>query len=243
MAYSAGRMAGHAVLDSIRGMKRLPGLGLSDSPVVATGYSGGAIATGWAAQLQPTYAPDVALAGAAAGGTPADFGLLRRTLNGQIGSGVYLSAVLGLAREYPEMLTLANPLGVLLATSPLRDQCIMALAPAGVASIPAELLASVPDPFDSVTARTVVAENRLGAVAPTTPVLLYHGSSRVFLGDEWIPEEGVIALQQEWCRGGANVTYVPQFGEHLTAAVFALPEVVHWIDERLAGVPAPDGCR
>ncbi|RZK96320.1 MAG: triacylglycerol lipase [Rhodococcus sp. (in: high G+C Gram-positive bacteria)] len=242
MAYSAGRMAGHAVLDSIRGVKQLPGFGLSDSPVVATGYSGGAIATGWAAQLQPTYAPDVALAGAAAGGIPADFGLLRRTMNGQIGSGVYLSAVLGLAREYPEMLTLANPLGVLLATSPLRDQCIVALAPTGIASIPAELLAAAPDPFGSATARTVVAENRMGVLTPATPVLLYHGSSRVFLGDEWIPEEGVIALQQEWCRGGGNVTYAPQIGEHLTAAVFALPEVVRWIDERLAGVPAPVGC-
>ncbi|AII09279.1 lipase family protein [Rhodococcus opacus] len=243
MAYSAGRMAGHAVLDSIRGMKRLPGLGLSDSPVVATGYSGGAIATGWAAQLQPSYAPDVELAGAAAGGIPADFGLLRRTMNGQLGSGLYLSAVLGLAREYPEMLTLANPLGVLLATSPLKDQCILALAPAGIASLPAELFAAVPDPFGSPTARTVVAENRMGALTPATPVLLYHGSSRVFLGDEWIPEDGVIALQQEWCRGGGDVTYAPQFGEHLTAAVFALPEVVRWIDERLAGVPAAAGCR
>jgi len=89
----------------------------------------------------------------------------------------------------------------------------------------------------------VVAENRMGALTPATPVLLYHGSSRVFLGDEWIPEEGVIALQQEWCRGGGDVTYAPQFGEHLTAAVFALPEVVRWIDERLAGVPATAGCR
>ena len=83
----------------------------------------------------------------------------------------------------------------------------------------------------------------MGALTPATPVLLYHGSSRVFLGDEWIPEEGVIALQQEWCGSGGDVAYAPQFGEHLTAAVFAFPEVVRWIDERLAGVPAPAGCR
>ncbi|AOW93131.1 triacylglycerol lipase [Rhodococcus sp. WMMA185] len=242
MAYSAGRMAGHAVLDSIRGMKRLTELGLSDSPVVATGYSGGAIATGWAAQLQPSYAPDAELVGVAAGGTPADFGLLRKTLNGQIGSGLYLAAVLGLAREYPEMLVLTNPLGVLLATSMLKDQCSLTIAPAGIASLPAEVIAATPDPFNSPTARAVVAENRMGALVPSAPVLLYHGSSRVFLGDEWIPEEGVIALQQEWCRGGADVTYSPQFGEHITAAVLALPEVVHWMDERLAGVAVAPGC-
>ncbi|WP_072688324.1 lipase family protein [Rhodococcus marinonascens] len=243
MAYGAGRMAGHAVLDSIRGMKRLTALGLSESPVVATGYSGGAIATGWAAQLQPSYAPDVELAGAAAGGTPVDFGLLRRTMDGQLGSGLYLSAVLGLAREYPEMLELANPLGVLLATSTLKDQCSVTLAPAGVASLPAELLAAGPDPFDSPTGRMVVAANKMGALTPTAPVLLYHGSERVFLGDEWIPEEGVIALQQEWCRGGGAITYSPQFGEHLTAAVFSLPEVIHWMDERLAGIAVAPGCR
>jgi hypothetical protein len=36
------------------------------------GYSGGAQATGWAAELQPSYAPDVKLAGVTMGGTPAD---------------------------------------------------------------------------------------------------------------------------------------------------------------------------
>jgi hypothetical protein len=51
------------------------------------GYSGGAIATGWAAQLQPTYAPELAFVGAVAGGTPADFGLLTRTMNKTWGSG------------------------------------------------------------------------------------------------------------------------------------------------------------
>ncbi|WP_445009098.1 lipase family protein [Rhodococcus marinonascens] len=243
MAYGAGRMAGHAVLDSIRGMKNLAEIGLSESPVVAAGYSGGAIATGWAAQLQPSYAPDVELAGAAAGGTPVDFGLLRQTMDGQLGSGLYLSAVLGLAREYPEMLELANPLGFLLATSPLKEQCSTTLELSGVSMLPVELLAAQPDPFDTPTGETVVAENRMGASTPTTPVLLYHGSSRVFLGDEFIPEEGAIALQQEWCRGGGDITYSPQIGEHITAAWFALPDLMHWIDERLAGVPAPRGCR
>ncbi|MEV0948154.1 lipase family protein [Rhodococcus sp. NPDC049939] len=243
MAYSAGRMAGHAVLDSIRGMKNLPELGLSESPVVATGYSGGAIATGWAAQLQPSYAPDVELAGVAAGGVPADFALLRKTMNGQLGSGLYLAAILGLAREYPEMLTLANPLGVLLATSPLKDQCNLALDFAGLAMLPVELLASQPDPFDTPTGRAVVAENRMGALTPEAPVLLYQGSAKVFLGDEFIPEEGVITLQREWCAGGADVTYAPQIGEHLTAGWFALPQVTQWIDDRLAGVPVTPGCR
>jgi hypothetical protein len=47
-----------------------------------SGYSGGAQVTGWAAQLQPTYAPDVKLTGAALGGLPADLAAVMRQLNG-----------------------------------------------------------------------------------------------------------------------------------------------------------------
>ncbi|QNG18129.1 triacylglycerol lipase [Rhodococcus triatomae] len=242
MAYAAGRMAGHAVLDGIRGAKQLPGAGPADSPVAVTGYSGGAIATGWTAELQPGYAPEVPLAGVAAGGTPTDFGLLRHTMNGGIGSGLYLAAILGLAREYPEMLSLANPLGRALASSPLRDQCVIPLATLGVGHVPVQILANSPDPFGTPVAREVVSHNRMGAEAPDAPVLLYHGDSSVFLGDLWIPESGPRALQQEWCARGANVRYSPHAGEHLIGALTPLPEVLSWIDDRLAGLPAPDGC-
>lgn len=69
MSYAAGKMAGHAVLDSVRGMlSERPDL--AESPIVMHGYSGGAIATAWAAQLQPTYAPELRIAGAAAGERP-----------------------------------------------------------------------------------------------------------------------------------------------------------------------------
>lgn len=242
MAYAAGRMAAHAVLDSIRGMKNLSSVDLADSPVAMTGYSGGAIATGWAAQMQPTYAPDVPLAGAAAGGTPADFALLRSTLNGQIGSGLYLSAILGITREYPEMLDLANPLGAWMATSLFKDQCSTVLIPAGLLMLPVQLLTDSPDPFDTPIARAVVADNKMGSLTPEAPVYLYHGSSRVFLGDEWVPERGALDLQREWCSRGANVTYAPEFGGHLTAAVLGVPGMMDWLDQRLAGVPAPQGC-
>lgn len=70
-AYGAGRMAGHAVLDAIRAVVHTPDFGLPpDTPTVVTGYSGGAIATGWAAQLAPDYAPEVNLVGAAFGACP-----------------------------------------------------------------------------------------------------------------------------------------------------------------------------
>ncbi|WP_253813695.1 lipase family protein [Nocardia amikacinitolerans] len=65
-AYAAGLMAGHAVLDSVRAAVRTPHLGLHHAaPTIVTGYSGGAIASGWAAQLAPKYALELNLVGAA----------------------------------------------------------------------------------------------------------------------------------------------------------------------------------
>ncbi|NLV79706.1 MAG: triacylglycerol lipase [Rhodococcus sp.] len=241
MAYAAGPLAGHAVLDSVRGMRSVAPE-LAESPLAMTGYSGGAIATGWAAQLQPTYAPDVQFTGAAAGGLPADLALLRTTLNGQLGSGLFLAATMGLAREYPQLLVLANPLVAVAAASPLKDQCTIVLAAAGAAMIPVESFTTVPDPFDEPVVRQVLDANRLGGQIPQAPMYLYHGSSQVFLGDEFIPESGVIAVQQKWCAGGANVTYVPVWGEHLTAAVAGAPGMMEWIADRLAGIPATQGC-
>ena len=115
------------------------------------------------------------------------------------------------------------------------------LAAAGIAMIRVVALSTVPDPFDDPNVRRVLDDNRLGGQAPQSPMYLYHGSSQVFLGDEFIPESGVLALQHQWCAGGANVTYVPVWGEHLTAAIAGAPGMLDWIADRLAGVPAPPG--
>jgi hypothetical protein len=36
--------------------------------------------------------------------------------------------------------------------------------------------------------------------------------------------------------------YREVFGEHLIAAVTGYPGALHWLDERLRGIPAPDEC-
>jgi hypothetical protein len=83
-AYGAGRMAGHAVLDGIRAAERLGSTGLAGSatPVGMWGYSGGGLATGWAAELQPSYAPELQVRGVASGGTPADLKAAAATIDG-----------------------------------------------------------------------------------------------------------------------------------------------------------------
>ncbi|KAI7601729.1 LIP-domain-containing protein, partial [Hortaea werneckii] len=72
-AFGAGRLAGMGVLDNMRAVSSFDKLGLDDNPgIVGVGYSGGGIATGWAASLQPTYASELNIKGWASGGTPAN---------------------------------------------------------------------------------------------------------------------------------------------------------------------------
>jgi hypothetical protein len=127
-AYSAGLVSGHTVLDGLRA-SRTAGVS-ADAPIGITGYSGGAIASGWAAQLAPEYAPELNIAGVAFGGPPTDYKILQTSLNGQIGSGLFTAATIGLSREYPEMRQLANDNGKRLALAQ-KDQCVDVLSYSG----------------------------------------------------------------------------------------------------------------
>ncbi|ALR13631.1 lipase [Mycobacteroides saopaulense] len=231
MAYSAGIMAAHAVLDSVRGMQRLR-TDLLESPMVMDGYSGGAIATVWAAQEQPTYAPELRFSGAVAGGTPTDYALLYRSMNAALGSGLFAAATIGQAREYPGMMELFGDFAFYMATR-IKDLPQPALAAAGVARIDLDVLAAIPAPFDSEIAQDVIAANKPGASAPIMPVLLYHGSRDRFMGDQFIPEEGATELAESWRSQGAMVDYLPVPGEHLIAAGWAMPSVLRWIRSAL----------
>ncbi|MEV5836317.1 lipase family protein [Nocardia sp. NPDC052112] len=238
-AYAAGRMAGHAVLDSIRAAVRTPELGLSpDAPTVVSGYSGGAIASGWAAQLAPEYAQELNLVGAVVGGVPADFGMLINTMNGaNAASGVFLAATLGLAREYPEIMALFNDNGWRLSQF-AKDFCFLDAALLGaIAPIPAETLTDVPQPTQLPMIRDILADNRLGAAAPRVPVLLYHGINEV-----WVPFAGAERLYDDWCRLGVPVRFEAHPGEHVIVAETGVSVADSWIDARFTGAPAPVGC-
>ncbi len=239
-AYAAGPMAGHAVLDSLRAMVNFPQLGLpTESPIAVTGYSGGAIASGWAAQLAPVYAPDVNLVGVAFGGAPIDYRILLSSMNGVNGSStLFLSAAMGVAREYPEMFELMNANGLRLAQI-AKDMCVYLLAPGGlVAPIPIQALSDIPNVDRTPIAEEIIRQTRMGGdLTPSAPVFIYQGQQEL-----WIPKEGAETLYDEWCANGAQVRLEEYLGEHLVVAVTGLPGSHQWIDDRLAGIPAPAGC-
>ena len=102
--FAAGPEYGMNTLDSIRAAFNSPTVGLPDDARVALlGYSGGAIASEWAAELAPTYAPDVneRMIGAAIGGVlvhPAHN--LHYVEGTYFWAGVMPMALIGIARAF-----------------------------------------------------------------------------------------------------------------------------------------------
>ena len=95
---------GMATLNSIRAATNSPVTGLTKAtPIGMFGYSGGAIATDWAAQLAPSYAPDVnrQLVGAAEGGVLVDPAHNLTYVNGSsIWAGIIPMSIIGIARGF-----------------------------------------------------------------------------------------------------------------------------------------------
>jgi hypothetical protein len=71
-AYGVGQQSGYETLDAIRAAERWLGVPEVSTPVGMLGYSGGAVATEFASELAPAYAPRLDIVGVAEGGIPVD---------------------------------------------------------------------------------------------------------------------------------------------------------------------------
>jgi hypothetical protein len=237
--FMGGFQAGHAVLDGIRAVKRskLARIGAAN-PWAMNGYSGGSQATGWAAQLQPSYAPELRLLGAAMGGTPADPAAVARFLDGGPFSGFEAAATASFDAEYPEagIGKVVNAAGAKVLRES-RGKCLTELA----ASFAFKKLADysiVPDPLNVPSIARVLKLNTLGATAPTIPIFNYHAE-----GDEIVPVGQDNTLVRTWCRKGATLQTVrDKGGEHGLEMVARQKDTVKFLAARFAGKRPTDTC-
>ena len=101
-AFGAGVQAGHATLDSVRAVLSSD-LGPTPSTRYAMwGYSGGSIASEWAAELQVQYAPELNFSGAVLGGLVPNGSTVFAAVNRQYFAGLIPLATLGFTRQFPE---------------------------------------------------------------------------------------------------------------------------------------------
>jgi len=242
--YAAGKAEGQAVLDVVRAARQVPGSGISSSaPVIVWGYSQGGQAASWAAELQSSYAADVKMVGLAAGGVPANLQAIGEFDNASVGTAFGLDGLIGLSAAYPEQFNLAaisNAAGLEAAGKLLNECAIQSLAEfrdvnsaeytVGHKALP-QLEAEHPE------IEKVIDEQQLGTKPVPVPVYHYHG-----LEDEFVPVAQDVALHQAWCALGVTDDFQLYPGDHLLSDPTAIPTVIKWVEERLAGRKAPSTC-
>ncbi|MFQ6328797.1 lipase family protein [Nocardia sp. CWNU-33] len=242
-AYGAAKLSGMMTLDSVRAVQKVTELGLSTSPVAIAGYSGGGMATAWAAALQPTYAPDLKLTAAVAGGIPADLEEMALSLgfNPHPGFGLAFAAAMGLEREYPNRLPISdqlNPNGLWFREF-THDACRRFLLFHG-AFRSAEQMAASKSLMDSPEAREVLRENSLRHFPgiPTVPTYIWQGRF-----DELTFFNPVAEVADRYCRAGAPVEFRPyDIAEHMTTAVAGFLDAWNYVEARFRGDPVPTSC-
>lgn len=242
--YTAGKPEGQSVLDIVRAARQLPGSGITESnPVIAWGYSIGGQAASWAAQLQPTYAPDVKLIGLAAGGVPGDLQATALFGNGSVAAAFDLDAVGGLQAAYGfefGIFSFISKAGIEANGKLLKECAIQSLATWRDAEFSAFTAGNLT--FEQVEAahpnvKKIVEEQKLGTKAIPVPVYHYHG-----LEDEFVPVTQDVELHQAWCALGVKDDFQLYPGDHLLTDPTAIPTVMKWIEERVAGKTAPSTC-
>ena len=237
-AYTVGLQAGRGVLDAIRATERFGPAGLAGArtPVGLWGYSGGGLASAWAAEMAPAYAPELNIVGVSEGGVPRDIYAVARNLDGGPFSAIELAGSVGMSRAYPQLLTLFNAAGRAMAAK-IGNECIEQY----IGDFPFKKLGSYTtarDPLVLAWVRAILDANRLGARRPKAPIFIYHA-----VADELLPMRETNVLVAGYCRAGVTVAYYQDpASDHNSLAVSGATLAVSFLGARFGGVRAPSTC-
>jgi hypothetical protein len=245
MDWGAGQESGYGTLDAIRATESY--LRVSHSTKVGmVGYSGGAIATEWASELAPAYAPELHIIGAAAGGVPVDFAHNVSYINGDDDwSGIMPAVLDSLGRAFDVNITpYLSSYGQQL-TSVVASECIESFASAYPGLTIQQLLApQYSSPFQIPVLVTILNHLIMGTSGntPGEPLLLGVGDSDG-TGDGIMIDGDVEALAHQYCQSGVPVTFDVYNGlPHTDAAVPFEEDALSFLAGQFLGLPAPNGC-
>jgi hypothetical protein len=258
--FAAGPEYGMNTLDSIRAAFKSPTVELpGDAKVAMLGYSGGAIATEWAAELAPTYAPDVngRMIGAAMGGVLVDPAHNLNYVEGTyFWSGVMPVALVGIARAFEVDFTpYLSAYGVKIYHD-MRTASIVDVLGRYWGLKWIDLVGPAYPTPESLPLYVTLANKLIMGTGgtPTIPLFIGQGANGYL---EWTPgdKKGIGAgdgvmiagdvrtLARGYCANGTKV-YYEQYNalSHITSVAIWLPNSIAWIKERFADLPAPQNC-
>ncbi|OKJ16048.1 lipase family protein [Kitasatospora sp. CB01950] len=259
--FAAGPEYGTTTLDSVRAVSAAAATGMNaDTRFGLLGYSGGAIATNWAAALAPGYAPDVnrRLVGFAEGGLLVDPAHNLKYVDGStVWAGVIPMAVIGVARAYDLDLTpYLSDYGKQVYTKMQDASIVNALGQYPDLTWKKLAKPEYADPNSVPPFLAAVNKVNLGsAPTPTVPGYLAQGNAGVLegtfsnvsgigTGDGVMVAGDVRALARQYCATGNSRIAHQQYDllSHLGTAVPWAPTAVGYLNDRFAGKTAPSDC-
>ena len=258
--FAAGPEYGYTTLDSLRAVLAVPKTGVpsATAKIGLLGYSGGAIATNWAATLAPIYAPDIneRLVGAAEGGVLVNPASNLTYVGGsQVWAGVIGMALVGVARAQEiDLKPYLSDYGIetlnKLEKAPISE--VLGRYP----GLTWQKMAK-PEYADPTTVQVYVdAVNQLNLgerPTPTIPMLIGQGTggevegtfastAGLGAGDGVMIAGDVRSLARQYCADGAKITYRQYALSHFSSVPLWYPEAISWLDARFSGRAAGDNC-
>ncbi|MFF7993382.1 lipase family protein [Kitasatospora xanthocidica] len=259
--FGAGPEYATTTLDSIRAATGSPATGLTpDTRFGLMGYSGGAVASAWAAALAPGYAPEVnaRLVGYAEGGLLVDPAHNVRYMDGSlVWSGIIPMALIGVSRSYGiDVTPYLNDYGRSVYRQLEHASLVDALGHYPGLSWKAMVKPQYADPNSVGPFVTAVNRTNLGsAPTPTVPGYLAQGNGGVLEGTFGNPPgigtgDGVMvagdvrALARQYCATGTAAVAYQQYDalSHFGVPAVWAPQALAWLNDRFAGRPAPSDC-
>ena len=268
--FAAGPEYGMNTLDSIRAALSSKKVGLpSEAKVAMLGYSGGALATEWAAELAPTYAPEVnrRLIGAAMGGLLVHPAHNLHYVDGSRNwAGVMLMALVGIARAFEkekEFRKYLSAKGAKLFDDMQTKSIVHVLAKREYSGLTWEHLAKPAYPTPESIPLYVECVNKLimgtsgnpdeVAKPQIIPLFIGQGANgelegtpgdkpRIGPGDGVMIAGDVRTLARGYCK--RTQVWYEEYKDysHISSLIFWLPHAIAWIKQRFANDPAPQNC-
>jgi len=232
---------GYHVLDGLRAALNTERLGLSPSaPIGLWGYSGGGLASAWAAEMSGSYAPELNIVGAVLGSPVGDLGHTFRRLNGTYMSGLPALVVAALADIYPELNKVIQEHATEEGEELLKRLHNMTTAEAVIRMVKKDMDAMVDVPLEQILdtpeVKHVFDDIKLGAAVPTPSVLIVQA-----VHDQLISVEDIDELAGTYSTAGAIVTYHrDMFSEHLLLHPMSAPMTLRWLTDRFDGKPVTE---
>jgi triacylglycerol lipase len=229
---------GYHVLDGVRAALNYDRLGLSaGGPVGLWGYSGGGLATAWAAEVSGSYAPELNIVGAVLGSPVADLGHAFRRLNGSFYSGLPGMVVAALTHVYPELDKVIQEHATEQGKAMLTRIEKMTTAHAVLRFVGMDMGNLVDQPLEQILqtpeVQHVFDSIKLGTAVPTPPVLIVQA-----VHDRIVSVDDIDELTHTYQSGGASVTYHrDMFSEHMLLHPMSAPMTLRWLTDRFNGKP------